>query len=794
MNMTSKPSYPKILTFVKGTGFQAIFTLLTFSLIVFYNAAYYVYVPVTGVWLDYDDQALNTAIIRNLNPGGPGVKAGLQVGDIVVTIDGRAIKNLNNPVHLPKKPGDVEVYVVQRGHQTLTIPLHVGSYADHLDYLVNIIPIELLSLLIYALGLILLFFSRPADIRARLVAIVWVLAGVAITTTGPGYIGCVWLAPEWTMLMFSASIFITTAAHLYFPVPTFSNRIRNFILWGLFGLSLVLATSYLAQQTYLGIHQEYPRTTITAQAINYPFYLSCLASIGLLLKNRFFIQDKDVKRQTGIIFLGTLTGFLPFFLFSELPDLVFGRNSGFVLVPKNISLLFMILVPIAYGYVIYQRKLLKIDFIINRSIVLFIMTLGILFTSMTVLSLISIPFKLPSQVAIAGSIFCVLVTLPSTIFQKKIQIQVDRILYGGYYDYTSVTSDLSNRLAQTIDRPAFINLLIRELPAEMKIEKSALLLLEGNTLELQRSDDGTFSIPQTDAVCGLLSANQKPILAQNLWSLASPGIDERWMRFNWAQLFVPIFYRDTLYGVLILGDRTVGDIYSNQDLQIVGTVGQQAALSISNIILVEALRGLTQQLVRSDEEQRKKVARDLHDSVLQNLFLVKQRLNQLDPEVSNLVDGAITMLRQTIKAQRPSLLDQGLLNALNDMINDMKKIAGEDLLIHWRNSLKEEIKLPDEQATSVYRIVQESLFNVLKHSQADQVIVSARKDDGILELTIEDDGIGLSSDGQGQVDGVHFGFLNMKERATMIGAKLNITSEPGNGTTVSVKLKIAESV
>lgn len=789
MNITTDQSFPKIITFVKGTGFQVGFTLVTLLLILFYNITYYVFVPVTGVWLDYDSQALNTAIIGRLNPGGPGEIAGLRVGDIVKTIDGREIKNLNVPIHQPKKPGEIEIYVVQRGQQTLTIPIQVGSYADHPDYLANIIPIELLSLAIYSLGLVILFFSRPVDIRARLVAIVWVLAGVAITTTGPGYVSCAWLAPEWTMLAFSAAIFITIAAHLYFPVPTFSSRIRNIILWILFGLSLVLAISYIAQQIFNAIHQVYPRTTVTADSISYVFYLSCLLSISLLLKNRFFIKDKDIKRQTGIIFLGTLAGFLPLFLFSELPSLIFGRDSRFILIPSHVSILFMILIPISYGYVIYQRKLLKIDFIINRAIVIILMTLGILFTSLIILSLISIPLNIPSQVAIAGSILCVLVTLPSAAFQKRIQIQVDRVLYGSYYDYTSVTSTLSNRLAQTIDRPTFIKLLTEDLPAEMKIEKSTLLLLEGDHLELQEAGGNAFSIPLDDEIRKILSADQRPVRAQNVWDLISPDTIERWKQLHWAQLFVPIFYRDTLYGILIFGERTVGDIYSNQDLQIVGTVGQQAALSIANIILIEALRGLTQQLVRSDEEQRKKVARDLHDSVLQNLFFVKQRLTQSDPETSAQVDRVITTLRQTIKAQRPSLLDQGLILALDDLINDMERLAGDDLLILWRNNLKEGIKLPDEQVTSVYRIVQESLFNVLKHSQADQVIVTARKDDGFLELTIEDDGIGISNDGQGQV-GLHYGFLNMKERATMIGANLNIASEPGKGTTVTVKLKV----
>ena len=209
---------------------------------------------------------------------------------------------------------------------------------------------------------------------------------------------------------------------------------------------------------------------------------------GLLLKNRFFIKDKEIKRQTGILFLGTLLGFLPLLLFSELPQLIFGRDSEFILLPSNISILALIFVPIAYGYVIYQRKLLKIDFIINRSLVLFLLVLAILFTSITILGLVSNAVNLPSQVVIAGGFLCVLVALPSATLRKKIQIQVDRTLYGGYYDYTSVTSDLSNRLAQTIDRPAFISLLLDELPTKMKIEKSALLLLAGNNLELQRCD------------------------------------------------------------------------------------------------------------------------------------------------------------------------------------------------------------------------------------------------------------------------------------------------------------------
>jgi signal transduction histidine kinase len=789
MEIQPDRSYPKITTFVTSIGFQVVFTLLTLCLTIYYNASYFLYVPVTGVWLDYADQNRNSAIIYNLNPDGPGEKAGLQVGDRIVTIDGRAITNLNIPVHLPKRAGDIELYVIQRDNQALTIPLQAGSYLDHPGYLANIIPVQLLSFLIYFLGLILLFFSSTSDIRARLVAMVWALAGVALAATGPGYTSCAWFAPNVAMLTFAVSIFISTAAHMYFPVPTFSHRTRNFILWTLFGLSIFLIVAYLAQQIYFAIHNLNPLTSLTVKAINYLFYLSWVVNIGLLLKNRFFVKDKDIKRQTGIILLGTLIGFLPFLLFSELPYLVFGPDSELILIPSHISILALIFVPISYGYVIYQRKLLKIDLIINRGLVLFLLILTILFVSLMILGAISILLDLPSQIAIAGSLFCALVALPSAALQKRIQIQVDRALYGGYYDYTTVTSDLSNRLAQTIDRPAFINLLTNELPEKMKIEISAVLLLAENSLELQEPGGHAFSIPLNDRICEILSASPGPVRAQNLWALAGLETIERWNLFAWAQLFVPIVHRDTLYGVLILGSRATGDIYSNQDLQIFGTVGQQAALSIANIILVEALRGLTQQLVRSDEEQRKRVARDLHDSVLQNLFFVKQRLTRSDPEAASFVDNTITLLRQTIKAQRPSLLDRGLILALQDLINDMEQLAEDDIVILWHNDLEDEIVISDEKATSIYRIVQESLSNILKHAHADKATVTARNGNGSFEVLIEDNGIGISGKSKAQI-GHHYGLLGMKERATMIGADLSIVSEPGSGTVVSVKTKI----
>jgi signal transduction histidine kinase len=789
MEISLDRGYPKILTLLSGTGFQVLFTLLALGLTLFYNLAYFAYVPFTGVWLDYADQQRDSAVVFSLDRGGPGESAGLQVGDRIVTIDGRSITNLNVPVHRPQKTGEVELYVVERASQILTIPVTIGNYLEQPGSLADILPVQVLSLVICLFGLVLLFFSPPSDVRARLISVGWVLAGVALAATGPGYSGCLWLAPQVAMLTFAVAIFVTISAHLYFPLASFSDHTRNWMIWVLFSLSIVLILGYLTQQIWFAYHHQNPASSLSEQVITSIFYASLLASIGLLLKNRFFVTDNDTKRQTSLIFLGTLVGFMPFLLFSALPSLLYGRGSANIILPSSFSILSLVFLPISYGYVIYQRRLLKIDFFINRALVLFLLVLITLFVSFMVLSGIAALLHQSTRMAIAGSLLCVLIALPSASLRKKIQVQVDRALYGGYYDYTTVTSDLSNRLAQTIDRSAFINILTCELPRIMKIKRAELMLLSDDHLKLQGSPHEDYSVRLEDGICEILRARQEPLLAQVVWNLAQPEVAEYWRPFYWARLFLPIVHGEILYGLLLLGERASGDIYSIQDLQIMTTVGQQAALSIANIVMVETLRGLAQQLVRADEEQRKKVARDLHDSVLQDLFFVKQRLARSDPEAASFVDHSIQMLRQTIKAQRTSLLDRGLSLALQDLVAVMGQLAGEAMSILWHSHLDGEIVLSDEKATSLYRIVQESLSNVLKHSQAEKAVVSARKIGSYLEIQVEDDGIGIETWDQARI-GPHYGLLGMQERAAMIGAEMNVTSFPGAGTKVSVRLKL----
>jgi two-component system NarL family sensor kinase len=199
-------------------------------------------------------------------------------------------------------------------------------------------------------------------------------------------------------------------------------------------------------------------------------------------------------------------------------------------------------------------------------------------------------------------------------------------------------------------------------------------------------------------------------------------------------------------------------------------------LATANIQIVEDLRGHAQQLVRSEEAQRKAIARDLHDTVLQDLFFIKQCLPQAhrSPELGNHMVEIIQKLRGMIESQRPPLLNQGLALALRGLVDDMQKIAGSSPILPWQSNLNIQLDLTNEQATSIFRIAQEAISNALKHAQARYIEVKLERiSEGMLRMVIEDDGIGMSGSRNSEgLIGRQYGLLGTCERAYMVNTKL----------------------
>jgi len=217
----------------------------------------------------------------------------------------------------------------------------------------------------------------------------------------------------------------------------------------------------------------------------------------------------------------------------------------------------------------------------------------------------------------------------------------------------------------------------------------------------------------------------------------------------------------------------------------------------------KAIRKLTGHLQNIREEERTHIAREIHDELGQQLTVLKMDVSWLNKKIGNTDDAIkekmkslLTMLDETVKSVRrisselrPSLLDDlGLGAAMEWQLTEFEKRAG----IKTRFTHKgEDDKLPESVKTALFRILQESLTNVARHSGAKSVEVSFVRDADSCSLSITDNGKGF--DKEKAADKRTLGILGMKERTSMIGGTYEIASASGKGTTVTVKIPFTKN-
>ena len=232
---------------------------------------------------------------------------------------------------------------------------------------------------------------------------------------------------------------------------------------------------------------------------------------------------------------------------------------------------------------------------------------------------------------------------------------------------------------------------------------------------------------------------------------------------------------------------------------VVADVTQRRRESAELVKSRESLRRLSTSVVEAREEERRRIARELHDELGQRLTALKMELSAL-PAVSGQaarqerVDGLMTMLDDTLASVRrissdlrPMMLDDlGLNAAIEWLARDTARRMGIEVTVHLNEN---DAPVDDRVATAVFRMVQEALTNVARHARATDVTVALRQHDGELELVVEDNGTGYP-EGAMQRDG-SFGLLGMRERAAILGGQFEFGNAPGGGARLTVRLPLA---
>jgi signal transduction histidine kinase len=253
--------------------------------------------------------------------------------------------------------------------------------------------------------------------------------------------------------------------------------------------------------------------------------------------------------------------------------------------------------------------------------------------------------------------------------------------------------------------------------------------------------------------------------------------------------------RERAIGVISAHDKESADPrFTDEDVRLAEAFAARAAVAVdlSERVASDALR----RVVGAQELERQRLARELHDETGQALTSILLGLKGIEDakspsdiaaatgQLRELVVTTLQDVRRLAVELRPKALDDfGLVPAIERLVETYREQTG--IVVDLEPRLGDE-RLPSEIETTLYRITQEALTNVVKHAHATRVSIVLNRRDGRVAAVIEDDGRGFADSGS---EGL--GLVGMRERIALVGGRLEVESSPGSGTTLSIEVPVS---
>ena len=371
----------------------------------------------------------------------------------------------------------------------------------------------------------------------------------------------------------------------------------------------------------------------------------------------------------------------------------------------------------------------------------------------------------------------------------------------------ALTLTQSRELDTMLDHVLGKVLLVTDLPKP----KGAILLLDpwGQTMKVRAHRglcsefvDRAQDVPLEECLCGLTAESGEVLIVHD--ALNHPRHVRCVEQEPHAHACIPLKSKDRLLGImdLYLPDGFQVDTI---DEKMYAAIGRQIGVAVENARLCENLRFYAWKISEAQEDERKRIARELHDDTAQRLVALSRYLDSLAASEENLspegmerleliqqrIEDALQGVRRFSRDLRPSVLDDlGLVPAVKGLFADLEEI-GVPVGLYISGDRH---RLPLEVELALYRIVQETLNNVRRHAQASNVRIDVEFMDGRIKVSVRDDGKGfelLGSPGDFAYAG-KFGLLGIQERVQLLHGHFQVQASKGKGTTISVDVPTTE--
>jgi signal transduction histidine kinase len=391
-------------------------------------------------------------------------------------------------------------------------------------------------------------------------------------------------------------------------------------------------------------------------------------------------------------------------------------------------------------------------------------------------ALIEIPGK-SFFIGFGASIFGIVVTALGYLpFQRF----VDRSVLGAKVRPEDILIHYSDRITTSLNQEKLAALLSDELLPSILVRQSVLLKTES---------DGWRPFLSVGVEAVQIPKDADILVLEDYAGKLLIATDEGLPAYPWIRLILPLFVGGERIGFWLFGRRDPDDFYSHSEIKFLGTLASQTAIALTNIDQAKRLRTLYQSDIDRQEEERRALARTLHDNVLNRLAALPFHTGSIESqEFVDLYFQLTSSIRQVITSLRPAMLEYGLWTALDEFVDELNDRSPDDIEISLEVP-KSKSRYAPKIEQNLYQIIQESCENALRHSDATAIQVSGSLDADKVRLEVVDDGIGIELE---QLDfstlltSKHFGLAGMFERANVIGANVRINSTNGDGTRVIV--------
>lgn len=651
-----------------------------------------------------------------------------------------------------------------------------------------------LTVLIYTAIAGLIFWRQSADPMALFGSLALLLFGTSIASDIPSSA----LVADWPALWLAVGFIqslgqIAFIFYLYlFPTGRFAPPWTRWLAfgWVVFRLMIIIwpASSF--------------DSALWPALVNGLLWLVFLGGVILTQIYRYrYVSTPIQRQQTKWVVFGVSLAFGEFLgifviLRLFLPAL-FDLGSLVAWAAITINVLFFMLIPLSFGFAILRYRLWEIDLIINRALVYGLLTASIIGIYVLVVGYLSLLFQTRNNFIIS----LVATGLVAVIFQplrERLQRIVNRLIYGERDEPYAVLARLGERLEAILAPEAVLPTLVETVAQALKLPYVALTLAvddEGQAAEPPTLiGDPSPRPPESQNLPGDEPSTLHPLLVA---SIGTP-VGEL--------LPVPLIYQGEVVGHLFLATRSPGEAFSAADWRLLNILAHQAGVAAHAVRLTAHLQRLTvdlqhsrEQLVLAQEEERRRLRRDLHDGIGPTLASLTQRLDTARRLIPHEPETAVAMLddlktqtrsliaeiRRLVYALRPPVLDEfGLLSALREQIITYNEPDGLRVTLEAPEQLP---PLPAAVEVAAYRIVLEALTNVVKHARARHCHVRLWLADG-LRLEVTDDGQGILP---GSPAGV--GLTSMRERAAELGGACQLEPVTPHGARLTARLPLPEA-